>query len=136
MPSKTYRTHRASAIEQSDIPCEVRNGGGAVEARDQKCTRGWRNENLACLPWRIWFWTLAYIFSVDIKLQNHLVNFALTFMNSTGVDGEVGAGATSSYMFAFCGASGNDASARFGGTLHYLNVFSPTDTICLFHFIY
>lgn len=93
-------------------PFEIRNGRGAAEAGDQKCTCEWRNENLACLPWRVSGLVLdtgiCFIFTVDIKLQNHLINFAFTVMNSTGVDGEVRKGNTSGRTFAFCGASGSN----------------------------
>lgn len=130
MPSKTCRTHRASAVKQSDIPFEICNGGGAAEARDQKCTCEWRNENLACLPWRVSGLVLdtgiCFIFTVDIKLQNHLINFAFTVMNSTAVDGEVRKGNTSSRILPSVEPQeAISASTRFGEALHYLKVSRP-----------
>lgn len=73
-----------------------------------------------------------FIFSVNIKLQNHLVYFALTFMNSTGEGGEVGEENMSSYTFVFYGASGSNTSTRFGEALVLLKGLQ----IYLLHFIY
>ena len=61
---------------------------------------------------------IYFISSVDIKLQNHLAHFAFKFMNSTGMNGEVGEWNVSSCIFAFYGTS--RSQIRFGEALAML----------------
>lgn len=56
---------------------------------------------------------MYFIFSVDIKLQNHFAHFVLTFMNSTGGDGEVGERNMSSYAsYAFASVQPQEAAPQ------------------------
>lgn len=71
-----------------------------------------------------------------LSCKNHFANFALIFINSTGVDGEVGERSIKQlYVFAFYGVSGSSTSSRFGEVIQYLKVLKPRRH-CLFHFIY